>query len=305
LCPRCQALRSRELADHLRAWVDHRIAAGGRLFFVTLTIPKPHGYDPTPAIDEVLAHWRWRTNIREPGGEAWTMVVAGAVRSLEVTWSPKGARRKDGSLVPYDGWHAHLHLLVELRKQASEHELRALVSEWIDLVRGDERANDVQRIASGADKPVGELCKYVAKPLSQDMKPDLGRSLAKALHRRRMQVGVGSWKTWRRWAEDHVEPSEPVYYAVDNTSDRARPRTVAELVEAYGGELVPDQLPSGPRTDFDVMTRASLVLFVARRGSEVLTEVRTLEHVVEAPWSWLSQTCRDELGATGPPNEVT
>lgn len=199
-CPRCQKLRSRELAEDVRAVVEIHERDGQTIWYVTLTQPKPDTADPAVPIGNALRFWRRLTNRKTRRGRAFHSLFRGALRSLEVTWSPRGAARRDGSTVEYDGWHAHFHLLVE---GGSPSAVRWLVTQWCELVSGSVGAQDAQR---ADERRIGQLCKYVVKPLVT-CPPEHGRELVRVLHRKRLLEGVGTWKHWRR--EVPARPPEP------------------------------------------------------------------------------------------------
>lgn len=230
-CPRCEALRSTELAAKLAAYIEHR-EDDGPMWFVTLTQVKPHGSDPRAAIDTMMHKWRWWTNTRTAQGRAWRGVFTGALRVMEVTWSPKGKRRKDGSRVPYDGWHAHFHAVLQGGTEAEVHEQ---VKRWCAQTGACFQAQDVQTMTADHCR---EICKYVVKPM-MDVPVHLGRRLFETVHGRRLCEGIGDWRGWQRVA-DEISPDDenpPVQWAVHGEPDEQgmrKPMPLALLMESYG-----------------------------------------------------------------------
>lgn len=213
-CPRCQQKRARELAGDLRwVWNDRRERKGISGWFVTLTQPKPHGTDPRIAVDRAMAAWRELTNPNKVTGRKFGLIFPGAVRALEVTWSPKGQPIKGGGEVAYTGWHAHFHVILEGGTNA---ELRWLRDRWLEITGGSERAFCARRVD---DRAFGELSKYVVKPMTT-VPCELGRSLFECIHSRRLFEGLGSWKGWRNDVER--EPGEVIHFSDTTPSELVR-----------------------------------------------------------------------------------
>lgn len=300
-CPRCQALRSRDLADALRVHVGERLAAKKRILALHLTQRKPAGPDALQeALDGFLGAWRQLTNVRSPNSGPWHAAVAGALRSVEVTWSPKGTPRRHGGVVAYSGWHVHAHCLVELREEATDADLAALERQWLNVVGGSSRALVRKEIFSADDTAVTQVTKYVCKPLAVSMPVHLGRQLARTVHGRKLHLGVGQWRGWRApataAAHSSRPPTEPVYLAAAGTAPRARLIPVAELVRSYGGEADVTSLADPPRSLGAALVREHGVLFVSqRRQAPPLTRTRSLDACVLGSWRWLSEPSR------GPP----
>jgi len=199
-CVRCQRIRARELAAEVRDLLDVRKADNAHSrWFVTLTQPKPATHDPRVAIDLALRAWRRLTNTKTQLGRWYRRTFPGALRVLEVTWSPKGKLRKDGSVVPYSGWHAHFHIMLE---GGSKADTRALCYRWAALVDGDPELAQDARVMD--ERRAGELCKYIVKPMV-DVPVELGRELFRAVHGRRLMQGCGELVSWRRMVKREPE----------------------------------------------------------------------------------------------------
>ena len=131
-CPRCMQAKQRRLAAAARAKVADCTSNGRRVMFVTLTQAKladitdddpdspTHGQVVTPAepassaVARALDSWADLITVSRSGGRLLRHMFVGGLRSLEVVYSARGARRKDGTRVAASGHHAHLHALMEL-----------------------------------------------------------------------------------------------------------------------------------------------------------------------------------------------
>jgi len=212
-CAACMRTRAREHGAQLRLALGRRqLEAPDQVrAFVTLTQPKRHEADEGPgeAISRWLASWRALTHRRGRHGARWHALVAGAVRAVEVTYSRAGTTH-GGHVVAMTGYHAHGHLLVELRPGATLEQLRELVAEvWCDRV---EPGGVVPGLSAGAlrgaqvvdqvdERRIGQLAKYVSKPFAIS-DHNAARRVFEALVGRRMLEGLGSWRRWRRWADE-------------------------------------------------------------------------------------------------------
>jgi hypothetical protein len=187
------ASRSRRLAWRLR------VAAMGRRLalpdvprgFATLTQRKRPGETAREALERAIAAWRRLTRSR-----AYRAAVDGAVRAIEITWSGAGGR---GAHRPAaDGWHAHLHVLLEVAPgRTLAQAWAAILGVWLEIADAEAGGQDCQPLD---DTRIGQLAKYVVKPFAID---DLGRSAEAfaALVGRRMLDGTGTWRGWQRWLE--------------------------------------------------------------------------------------------------------
>lgn len=198
-CPACAFQRSKQIAHALRAHRDARVADGhGRLLFVTFTQTKApaHLEGPGAALDRLQRAWvrcRERADFRR-----W---VAGGVKAVECVWS---ARAEDGPR--YDGWHAHLHLAMELRDDAPWDVERALVDMWLAEARRESGPLGLrvelrrgQKVLALDDARVGQVAKYVTKPfeLPDRRAPRFFRETSG----RRLIDGWGTWRRFRRAVE--------------------------------------------------------------------------------------------------------
>lgn len=241
MCPSCQVEKSREDAKLLRAYFDDRqdTRAGTEtdkrpahdrwddgpmpwtvdpFLFVTLTDRKEdsetHGL--VDVLAQLLDSWRAVTNAaNRKRHRVWRSFVRGGMRVVEVTHSAKGKRNRDGSQVKYTGWHPHLHLLIELRTPpagVSWAEHRAAFEQWLRAEwYGNTRAAGPrgQCFVSVDRARVGQLAKYCVKPFAVgDSNRNVARECMESLDGRRLMAGFGSWKGWRKAAEQLVEKAK-------------------------------------------------------------------------------------------------
>jgi len=166
ICPRCAAIRAREL----RECVESAVALIDAPAMITLTLASSD--DPlAEQIDRIKHHARQMRRRK-----AWKLHVAGGIEVLEITYN---ARRNQ--------WHPHLHILADMRywKQAS------LSREW-HAVTGDSRICDVRRLSS-KKQIAAYVTKYVSKGTDADSLP--GRAIAEwalAIHGVRVAQTFGS-----------------------------------------------------------------------------------------------------------------
>jgi hypothetical protein len=72
-------------------------------------------------------------------------------------------------------------------------------------------SSSAQKIVDADMQRIGQLCKYVTKPLEDAAKtPDVARELFSALHRRRLMHGFGEWRDWQTWVTEERVPTAPV-----------------------------------------------------------------------------------------------
>lgn len=205
-CPSCQRARSRQLGHRLRAAVQHRQqqAPDARLLFVTLTLPKVplRECGATSAVARTMAAWQALSKSNTKRGRAFRERFAGGVRTVEVTFSARGDVHGE-HVVEYDGYHVHLHILVELADGTDGEEAVAwLLGEWCGAVVPGAR-EEAQKVVDLDMQRVGQLTKYVTKPLEDAAsRPHIARELFAALHGRRLIHGFGSWKDWKKWVEE-------------------------------------------------------------------------------------------------------
>ena len=284
-CPRCAYRRSSMLAADMRIVADERRADGKSLWFVTLTQPKPYGANPKPAIDGAMKAWRRLVNPKTHLGAQWHDTFDGCVRALEVTWSPKDKVRRDGSVVPYSGWHAHFHVIVEGGSRA---QVEWMVARWRSIVGG---APGAQKILLADDRRIGELCKYIVKPIVEDVPAALCRELFGVLHRRRLCEGVGSWKGWRGTIER--EPPKPVLWCHVSAAKLAADFSSARLRKVRAAMRSQDSLAYRE------------VVFSRRVGAKVEEHAAMIETVVRENFGWLTRKRAAECNEGGGPCEKT
>jgi len=189
-CPSCQRQRSAELAEKLRAfWDTLTPARQDRCAFVTLTQPQRAGEDAGAAVDRLLATWRAMTaKGRSAASDYWHQLVEGSIRSIEVT---------KGSV----GWHAHVHVIVELRRGVPSRRAGEIQKMWLslcdDATPGAQDARKVDRWR------VGQLTKYIVKPFKEadGVCRQEAVALFASLQGRRMLEGTGAWRSWQAMGE--------------------------------------------------------------------------------------------------------
>lgn len=291
LCGACQVRRARRLAGELRELLSLRVASLGDVhWFATLTQPKPIDTDPREAVKRIRAAWRQLTNKKTALGREFHRRFAGGIKSIEVTWSAAGQLRKDGTRVPYSGWHAHVHLLLENRSTWDHASLQWLTRAWCSIVGGRPGAQHYAPM--NADR-IGQLAKYVTKPLDDSIDLDLAGELARVLHSARLHEGFGALRAWRK-----LLPEDPVKHVVawahladvfdTATSGKVPTLSVIELVK----------LAADPERG-----RAAVVFSDAKGGT---VSVHDAASVFDAVRRWVRSSCRtsaarDHRAARPPP----
>ena len=228
MCPSCQRSHARKLGRELgevveevkREWTAVLDGALGRgisrdaakrdctsLLFLTVTQRKRHiAREPLAgAVERLQAAWE-----RLRKRKAWKGMVVGGARAIEVTWSPEGEVHhslSDGSkhTVEYDGWHAHIHAVVELAAGVSRSAFLAMFREHWSEGGIDGRGRAFRPCADAVvtkgavvrldPARVAQVCKYVSKPLQKSYDGHESRlvELAQALDRKRMFNTFGGW----------------------------------------------------------------------------------------------------------------
>jgi hypothetical protein len=193
-CPCCSARIRESRARTIEAAGVAHLRAGGRLVWVTLTLPHDTGDDLADLLDTVLGGWShllmqrdWRALGERFGidhGKGRRRV--GYVRSLEVTHGRSG-------------WHPHVHALLFLDGSAGRHAAAALAdclrSTWQEYVvaRGWRLPEQLDVQAIGGRTGHAGLLRYLSKVQDQWAEPSdsrwsLGREMAR-----------GDRKRGRRW----------------------------------------------------------------------------------------------------------
>lgn len=217
-CPVCARHRAGRAREQLRAhlverelararWMfavdeDGAITAhrGGELAFVTLTHPKL-AFDvesPGAAVSRLLAEWRKLTN-RRP----FRRMVQGYVRAVECTFSKKGRREVSPGVwkhVKETGWHAHLHIVLELEHGFSDWEAsRDIRAAWCGIAGADEHAQNWQALSKAK---LGQVAKYITKPFEL---PDAhAPTFFDEMKGRRLVQGGGTWRDFTK----HEDPPD-------------------------------------------------------------------------------------------------
>lgn len=228
-CPVCAKRRSREMRAKLRRFQATREKEVGprRLVFLTLTHRKAMGESPGDAVSRLLGEWRRLMSRRKvrggwvgpKGHRRWKPgAVAGYVRAVECTWSPRGPRTvrtgertvtKDGDprtfvvpeavtyFVAHDGWHAHLHVILELSPGVNPAAARELITDaWTSIADAEPWC---QRWQALSPHRVGQVAKYITKPF--ELPEDLAPRFFDELSQRRLIESGGTWRAATRNAD--------------------------------------------------------------------------------------------------------
>lgn len=161
---------------------------------------------------------------------------AGGIWFVEVTWSWAGMPRPDGTSVKYSGWHPHLHGLLELTEPPEEMvtalgldaarakwrvlATQALLKHWNALDTSSRRS--AQRVERVDAQRVGQVCKYPLKPFGFE-NPARAREAALALAERRMHDAWGTWRGWRKIADQLLAADELAKREAEAASDGDKP----------------------------------------------------------------------------------
>ncbi len=252
LCPSCAGRRAREMASALLYFAKLKADSGSRILFVTLT-QKKHDItdeDCAGAMTRWLATWRNMTSKRGHTGRAFCEMFAGAIRGVEVTWSPKGKKHYDGHVVKYSGWHAHGHILVEVRPGFTLRQATAEIKKlwrWAtpkgEISGAAQSVQQVAPVAEGGEEKarshIYEVCKYPLK-LPGTSSPEVLRAAGIALASRKTLDGVGEWRgalgegrKLRDLAEGK-EPTAPVRMADQRVRALKTPEGILSFFEHKG-----------------------------------------------------------------------
>jgi hypothetical protein len=180
LCPACAQVRSATHRELVRVKQAEARGAGRWLKFVTLTQRADDSESSGQARDRMQAHVR--RLMRRKCWKTWLGSGGGLLR-YELTF--KAGR----------GWHAHVHMLVELDfvPQAT------LAALWQDVTNGDGLIVDIRAASDGAEN---ELLKYVLK--AANLPAPQVVAFAIEMSGRRDSSTFGSWYGRRCAAVDAV-----------------------------------------------------------------------------------------------------
>jgi len=226
-CPCCSRARARRNALAVDKAVRARRALTSAAFlFATLTQVKHPSWEESPrqAVHRLHSSWRELTNSKTATGREFHRLFAGGLRTTETTWSPKGASREHGGFVAYDGYHAHLHLIIEVRRGVDSAEAAGWIQrEWMRIAGSEPqgqvvrpaRFSELDDLTSDEKSDAHQLCKYVSKPLEDvSDKPAILRALFSGIHGVRLLAAFGEWQGragvrlgWRELGEER-DPSE-------------------------------------------------------------------------------------------------
>lgn len=198
-CPHCVRIKSSTESAMLRRWADTR---SNPIVFITLTQTKRPAQEESArqAIDRLRGHWRNLVNTKTKRGREIASLAAGGLRAIEITWSQKGWNAKRTHYVKESGWHAHLHILIELRPGVKPGDLFGVIARgWLGLTGASPAAQNFQ-IAT--DENYGQVTMYCVKPFDVGVSGARFREVIGAVEGLRANQGWGSWKGWRREVEN-------------------------------------------------------------------------------------------------------
>lgn len=179
--------------------------------FVTLTHPKRRDVDEGPgaAVTRLLAEWRKLSN-RRP----FKAAVLGYVRATEVTYSQRG----------YSGWHAHLHLVLEVQRDLRPSDVQRLITAlWSEIADADRNAQNFQPLTSDR---LGQVVKYITKPF--ELPDALAPTFFDEMKGRKLISGSGTWRDYAKHDADFeaapgwIPQGSHVAELVDAAADETR-----------------------------------------------------------------------------------
>lgn len=272
--------------------------------FATLTQVKRPRWEENPreAVHRLHRAWRELTNSKTATGRAFHRLFSGGLRSTETTWSPKDAEREHGGRVRFDGYHAHLHVIIEVRRGVDRAEAAGwLQREWLRLCPGSDAIAQVVRPANFADldacvdarnkDDAHQLCKYVSKPLEDVAeRPAILRELFSAIHGVRLLAAFGEWNAkkgerigWREMGgEEDKDDGPPAPRWVGPTigrvmlyaSERTRPLGTTDRL-AFVGRTPDDEVMVSAAEAWSLIEAA-----VHQRGVPVVARWRPPPRVI-------------------------
>jgi hypothetical protein len=242
-----------------------RNAARCMFLFATFTQPKKprHLESPREATARIRDTWRRLVN-GTATREAFASRFAGGLRTTEVTYAERGdMQRNGGRSVAFSGYHAHLHVLIEVRAGVDPSAAAGwILRAWLEGAERRENATcgvarknggyaaAAQCVKRATIKDAQELCKYVTKPLeSVADSPAILRELFAGLHGLRLLQAFGEWqgregvrKGWRELGESDEEVAPPgaryrgpeIGELLRNTIARHRPEGTTDRVQFLG-----------------------------------------------------------------------
>lgn len=215
-CPACAVIRSVTIRDQLREHlVERESGESGDRLFVGLTHPKfpVDAESPGHAVTRALKEWA-KLRKRRP----FQRSVAGYVRAVECVWIARGWKHPKGGrpyFVKGSGWHAHLHIMLELEPGVCPWRFEAWCrTAWKEIAGASDLGMDFHDFS---DAKIPELAKYITKPfeLPERYAPTFFREMAG----RHLIYGGG---TWKHYAQHDVNPP---------TGWVPQARHVAELID--------------------------------------------------------------------------
>lgn len=284
-CPSCARKRARDNAADLTRAMQHRRAVAEAMFlFATLTQPKRPRHEETPreAVDRIVRVWQRITNSKTATGREFRRRFEGGLRTTETTFAARGEQREHGGAVEFSGYHAHLHVLLEVRAGIDRGEAAGWLQDtWLTHCDGARAGAQCVRPASTDD--AGQLCKYVTKPLENAAgRPAILRELFGALHGVRLLQAFGSWMGrdgvrvgWRELGDDEPDddaPQGPRYVGPELGElwswRHARPEGTTDSV-VFRGHAPGDELVVSAAEAWEAIDRAVSARVLAELGEQL------------------------------------
>ena len=215
--------KQRKEAAQVRRYFEERQEAGGRFIFATFTQPKKvHAEErAAPSLNRLLKSFRRMTNAKYATGREFHTYFVGGLRACETVWSARGNRTKDNTVVAFDGWHSHIHAILEVRPPAAidvqrygeevawhrrmENARARAVGMWLEVCEGAKMQS--QKMLDCDVHRVAQITKYLTKPF--ELRAGEARELFLAMKGRRVIEGFGEWRQWRQ-VELPEDPRPPV-----------------------------------------------------------------------------------------------
>jgi replication protein len=273
--------RARELVQDVEAAGVVRRVADSMFIFATLTQPKRARFeeDPRSAVRRITQIWQRITNSKHALGPWFALQFSGGLRTTETTYAARGDEREHGGVVVFSGYHAHLHVLLEVRAGIDRAEAAGWLQQaWLHECEGAVASAQCVRPANADD--AYQLCKYITKPLEDAAgKPAILRELFGALHGVRLLQPFGEWmgREGKRagWRELGAEPQND-----GPAPPRWRGPEIGDLLDYTCASLRPEGttdtvLFQGPRPGDERYVSASEAWAAIRRAvsARVLAEL--------------------------------
>jgi len=243
VCPICGRAKSRALARAIRDSIEHDDGDGG-LALVTLTQRARKGIPLRVELDRWMGAWHRMTRGRP--GRAFRKMVRGWYLGREVTRGEEGKGCKVGIW-----WHAHGHLLLELRDGIDPEAAKAWIqAQWLAATDAECEGFGWQVVAGEQDwwkpiprddlKAVHQAAKYPT-PVS-DLHPTMLAEFVAVAHGRRWHQGGGRWRGVIKEAKERRLEAGPEWGV---SASGAGPRDAPKLDQVGPGFGLTKTAPDG------------------------------------------------------------